>query len=85
MWRWGTSSVLNRPRFLTGCPVHVRFERLRQPLAARRRRLDELTVDDTELEDEQESLYVHGCKMDSGLGQGLNQLQSFEPKLHDYD
>jgi hypothetical protein len=59
--------------------------RLRHPIATFRRRLDELAVDDTELEDELEPLYDHHVKMDTGLGHGVNGLGSFPPKLHDYD
>jgi hypothetical protein len=37
------------------------------------RRLDEVNVDDTELEDELEPLYEHGNKMDSGaFGTGMS-------------
>lgn len=39
------------------------------PVATWRRRLDELTFDDTDVEDQHEALYAHGCKLDSGLGQ----------------
>jgi hypothetical protein len=61
------------------------FPRLFHPIATWRLRLDELDVDDAKLEDEQEPLYAHGCKMDSGLGQGQNQLSPFKPKLRNYD
>jgi hypothetical protein len=43
--------------------------RLIKRLVARfNRRLAELNVDDTELEDEQEPLYEHGNKMEGGAG-----------------
>lgn len=63
--------------------MNSRIARLLHPIATWRRRLDELAVDDTELEEEQEPLYEHGCKMDSGLGLGQNQLGGLRPNLDD--
>jgi hypothetical protein len=46
---------------------------IKRILGPLRRRLDEVTVDDTQLEDEQEPLYAHGNKMDSGsFGGGMS-------------
>jgi hypothetical protein len=61
------------------------LRRIRHPIAAFSQRLEELSVDDTELEDELEPLYQHGIKMDNGLGLGMNGLGAFPPKLHDYE
>jgi hypothetical protein len=46
---------------------------LMQVVRRANRRLDEVNVDDTELEDELEPLYAHGNKMDSGpFGTGMS-------------
>lgn len=75
---WPLLAVLSRPMIGRRIPrLRRRLGWLLHPFATWNKRLAELDVDDTKLEDELEPLYQHGSKMDSGLGQGQNQLGSF--------